>query len=378
MDITIISPYVYGYFNEERGPTPGGAQRQQYIVSKELIKRGHQVSFIVGDFGQDSIETIDQVKFIKGAPTQNSDTLGNGKSLIRLVWSMNFTNSDLYLVRGSPKLAIATYYIARILRKPFVFRLANDSDADPQHLENKYSKPVDYLYQHTISGASEVMSQTNQQKNMLKQNFNMNSQVVPNAYNVPPREKLVSHKDRGGILWVGSSDQEQKKPERFLELADKIPNKSFKMISKPLPTDEGYHRILQHKAEKINNLLFLGEISPSKVHEHFRKSKALVNTSDYEGFPNTFLEAWRYETPVISLHFDPDEILKSTDMGIFSGSMSKMIDDIVFLDESIDERMMMGEAGRNYVIENHSLERVTDKYEKIFRQSIRDHSPELS
>jgi glycosyltransferase involved in cell wall biosynthesis len=376
MNITIVSPYAYGYFNKESGPTPGGAQRQQYIISKELKNKGHQISFIVGDFGQNSVETIDQIKFINGAPTQSSNVLSDGKSLIELVWSMSTANSDLYLVRGSPKLATATYYIAQMLRKPFIFRLANDSDVDPQYLEEKYSKPMRYLFQNTISGAAEVMVQTNRQKNMLKQRMDINPLVVPNGYDVPPSEELVPHKDREGILWVGSSDQEQKKPERFLELADQLPNKSFKMISKPLPTDKGYHKILQQKAEKRSNLLFLGEISPNKVHKHYQKAKFLVNTSDYEGFPNTFLEAWRYETPVISLYFDPDDLLKSTDIGIHSEDMTNMIDDVVYLNESVDERMKMGKAGRNHVVENHSLERVVDKYEKIFHQIIRDHSQE--
>ena len=40
------------------------------------------------------------------------------------------------------------------------------------------------------------------------------------------------------------------------------------------------------------------------------KSKILINTSSFEGFPNTFVQAWANGVPVISLKVDPDNIIK--------------------------------------------------------------------
>ena len=58
------------------------------------------------------------------------------------------------------------------------------------------------------------------------------------------------------------------------------------------------------------------------------KSDALISTSEAEGFPNVFIESWYLGKPVISLHVDPSDIIKSNNLGILQIQILKMINHI--------------------------------------------------
>jgi len=370
MRISIVSPYIYSYFNSDSGPTPGGAQRQQFLITKQLIKRGHNVSFIVGDFEQAKKEFHNGINLIKGAPTEINGPFSICGAAFRLLSAMKSANPDVFLVRGSPKLTTATYCCSKILRKPLVFRLANDSDINPDYLDSEYSTSIQWLYRQSLQDAAAVMAQTSQQHEKLKREFGVSSRVVTNAYHVPPKKEIIPQTDRNSVLWVGSSDPDQKKPQRFLNLASTISSESFEMVSKRMPDDDGYHEQLRKNAEGIPNLHFVGEVSPDAVHDYYRNAKILINTSDYEGFPNTFLEAWRYETPVVSLFFDLDETLASEEVGMISGDMAQLEQDVRLLAQDPKCRSQMGAAAREMVASHYSLANVTEEYESVFASAI--------
>ncbi len=250
-----------------------------------------------------------------------------------------------------------------------MFRLANDSDIDPEYLQSNYSEPVRRLYRRAIRGAAAVMTQTEQQQEALNQEFGVDSRVVTNAYDLPSKDEIIPHRNRTRVLWVGSSDPDQKKPQRFLDLASDVPDELFAMVSKEMPNDDGYHNQLRQNANDIDNLDFIGEVPPDEVHQYYKNAKILVNTSDYEGFPNTFLEAWRYETPIVSLFFDLDGLLSSNEVGVFSGDMCQLARDVQRLGGEDGLRSRMGATGRELVNERYSISSVAKEYESVFESA---------
>ena len=60
--VCFISPKVYPIFNRSMSHVFGGAEVDLYMLSTELAKDDHfSVSVIAGDYGQDDIETIENV-----------------------------------------------------------------------------------------------------------------------------------------------------------------------------------------------------------------------------------------------------------------------------------------------------------------------------
>jgi glycosyltransferase involved in cell wall biosynthesis len=278
---------------------------------------------------------------------------------------------DTFLVRGAPRLATATFFSSRILRKRFVFRVANDADVDLSYLESRYSQPIIRLYRIAVSRAEVVIAQTERQQQLLDDHFNVEASLVPNGYDLPAPSELLSHEKRQHILWVGSSDPEKKNPRLFLQLAKELPNLEFTMVSQPIAGHKKYHRKLLEEASSVKNLNFTGPVAPNEIHDYYRAAMLLVNTSDYEGFPNTFLEAWRYETPIVSLYFDLDSVLKNELGGIWSGSMEKLATAVEQLASNPSRRADLGADGRSHMKENYSLSRVVDLYEDSFERALK-------
>ena len=80
----------------------------------------------------------------------------------------------------------------------------------------------------------------------------------------------------------------------------------------------------------------------------------LLCTSDEEGFPNTFTQAWASGTPVVSLKVDPDNIIEKMRLGLISKSLDKLVADIELLIMSSEHREDIAGRARRYVTEKHN------------------------
>ncbi len=340
------------------------------MISTELVRRGYDVSAVVADYGQSVREHHSGVELTRGVPEAISGISSIIGAFYGLVRSMHTVGADLYLVRGAPRLATATFLVSKVLRKRFVFRVANDSDVDPSYLKDRYDWFFNHLYRVSVGHADAVIAQTQKQQQLLKEHFGIEAKLVPNGYDLPPSSDLISHRERSHILWVGSSDPKKKNPHLFLQLAERLPGLKFKMISQPIAGKEDFHEELKRKAVFITNLDFVGPVAPDEVHSYYRAAMLLINTSSYEGFPNTFLEAWRYETPIVSLHFDLDGLLEDEQGGVRAGTIETLVEVVGQLAEELSTRARLGKKGRVYMKKNFSLDEVVSLYEEAFEAAI--------
>jgi glycosyltransferase involved in cell wall biosynthesis len=72
-------------------------------------------------------------------------------------------------------------------------------------------------------------------------------------------------------------------------------------------------------AETTPNLHLLPTTAPGEVLALYPRAVAIVSTSHFEGFPNTFLEAWAHGTPALSLRVDPDRVIERHGLGAACG-----------------------------------------------------------
>ena len=114
-------------------------------------------------------------------------------------------------------------------------------------------------------------------------------------------------------------------------------------------------RKIENAASKIQNLKYMDFVSRNKIFDYYKKAILLVNTSKTEGFPNTFLEAWAYSVPIISLNVDPDGVISKYGLGYHSETFNRMINDIKNLLVNKESREKMGKNGRKYVETYHDV-----------------------
>ena len=203
------------------------------------------------------------------------------------------------------------------------------------------------IARYSIQHADRVVCQAEDQAVLLERNFGRHCDLVlPNIHPVPDDDPWVK-KDPITVVWVGNI-KPLKRPEILLDLAAAFVGEQhvrFLMIGR-----EGSGK---HYADFVSrlthapNVAYLGELPVEQVNRILGESHILVNTSDFEGFPNTFIQAWMREVPVVSLNVDPDRLLVNDGLGFCSGSIGRLKHDVGELVRNNGLREEIGRRARS-------------------------------
>ena len=353
-----------------RGPYFGGAELQMSILSKELVKRSYDVSFIT--FGEKSsfYETYDDIKVYCAF---NSKFKGysylhpyNIYSLIKILHKIE---ADIYIKKGYSPLTGIMAFIAKLQNKKFFFIASSDKDLSGKLDASSIDKWPNIFYQFGVKNCTRVICQTNHQLNLLEQKVGKKGIIIKNLYHLTNKENVKRDPKSLKILWIGRLIH-GKRPELFLRLAKQLPDYRFWIIISRHPLDVDYYDQIYKEAIKIDNLDFLGYIPYKEIKRFYAESSMLISTSISEGFPNTFLEAWGNSIPVVSIGFDPDEIICNNGLGVHIENFEDLVKNVDMLIKNDRLREKMGMHGRKYVEAEHSVIRIVDEYEKLFNHKF--------
>ncbi|HEY5132611.1 MAG TPA: glycosyltransferase family 4 protein, partial [Candidatus Krumholzibacteriaceae bacterium] len=170
------------------------------------------------------------------------------------------------------------------------------------------------------------------------------------------------------FLWVGRF-QPTKRPDLFLDLARALPEVRFTMIG-GYAGDEKYAVRVTEAAARLANVTHIPFVPPAEIEPYYRRARALINTSSLEGFPNTYLHAWVYGVPVITLEIDPDEIVSKNRIGIVAGTFEGLVEAVRSLRVDESMRSEMSARAFRYVRENHDIKDRGDDYIRFFENVL--------
>ena len=361
LKICFISLGAYSMLSGTNEALIGGAELQQVLLAKELVKANADVTFVVFDHHQKSPspEIINGIRIIKSYPVDTPSGIRFSK--LYFVWkALDQANADIYFLRWG--LAGITSFYSFFKNKKFIYSVASDSAIDRKLANPKFYNY--YLNKLDIKRADVVIAQTIRQQEVLMRKIRRESILIKSMHILPdgkPQKNAPST-----ILWV-STIRRIKQPELFLKLAKELPVYRFQMVGPPTWDSPEYSKEIQRLASEIPNLEFIGFVPYYEINLYFDRASIFVNTSSFEGFPNTFLQAWARYTPVISLNVDPDGTICKYKLGFHSKRFEQMVEDVKLLlnDERLREEMGMN--GRKYVEREHDVKHIRQKYAKVFR-----------
>jgi glycosyltransferase involved in cell wall biosynthesis len=166
-----------------------------------------------------------------------------------------------------------------------------------------------------VRAAAEVVVQTEQQAEMCQQRFGRHPVVIPSiAEPAEPRRGVPE-----AFLWIGRMAP-YKRLDRYLELAAAVPEARFQAIAVPASDDQpGITARLEQARHELPNLEVLEPRPRAELAPLIERAVAMVNTAQYEGMPNVFLEGWARGVPALALSHDPDGVIVSHGLGGFAG-----------------------------------------------------------
>jgi glycosyltransferase involved in cell wall biosynthesis len=209
-----------------------------------------------------------------------------------------------------------------------------------------------------------VVSQTKSQARTLSDGFGVDSTVIPNGCVITPESRLSTTASGPDVLWVGRIQHQQKRPDRVLDLAEKTNGIQYEIVGPLEGSDDYCNRFLQ-RVETMDKVQYSGFVNPDEMVKKYISSDILLNTSDYEGFPNTFLEAWQCRVPVVSQYYSFDDRLQDLDFGFQTGGLTPTADILMNLLADQERLKTIGQRARQFVIDNYSIQNVAADYETL-------------
>lgn len=302
----------------------GGAQLQQTLLAKALVRRGMAVSMVVGDYGQEDGAVWNGIR------TYKAYSAHEGIPVVRFLhprWTklcaaMRRAAADVYYVStAGGQVGQVAIWAANNGRR-MIFRVASDADCDPRRVLISFWRDKK-LYEYGLHRAAVILAQSARQQLLLRQNYGVESAVASSLVDdAPDQVRAFSERDVS-LLWVGNI-QQLKRPDMFLELAQRLPGCFASMVGGPLPDTQQLYRQVSESAARVGSLTFHGPLSYPATNQLFDRARLFVNTSEIEGFPNTFLQAWIRGVPVVSF-FDPDGVIQREGLGQAVASLDEMV-----------------------------------------------------
>jgi glycosyltransferase involved in cell wall biosynthesis len=162
----------------------------------------------------------------------------------------------------------------------------------------------------------------------------------------------IENQSKQYIAWLGLY-QYQKNLRLLYEIALSLKNEQFMIAGKEeSKCDEETHSYLS-MLKKLPNVTFSGFLHREQVLPFLSKAKFLLNTSHYEGFSNTFLEAMTVGTPIItSRNVNPDSIITKYNLGMVYNDSVDLQKQFSSLTPGLYK--VMARNVREYVNEHHN------------------------
>lgn len=359
MKLAITNDIVYAYASGDPSAV-GGAERYQWLLARALATAGWSVTVGVREtLSTAEHKTIDGVEFVG---------VGGGQVLTAWYRFLLSERPDWWYWQGADHLWGPAVGMAKMVGVRTIFSAALDRDVQPRRA--LFRRPRWWpLYAWGLSRTDKIFVQHGGQLAQLPTRWQPKASILPGIVSKTSCVKPHVNREKY-VAWVAVLRQ-VKRPDLLIEIARRLPSVRFVACGGPstFMSPPGYGETIVNALRAQRNIEFLGKVAPGEALQIIRNAAVLLSTSDEEGFPSVFLEAWSGGTPVISLKLDPDRIIEREELGTVPGTVENATADIIALMDSPERRQEMGDRARRYVAEAHSEAAVTTVFERAIRDA---------
>jgi glycosyltransferase involved in cell wall biosynthesis len=283
-----------------------GAERTENPAAVMTFSGANE--YVGRDFPFDLVETYDPQKGLKYL-----------KYLTTYIPSMqravNQTKPDVLIQACAGAITGMAAFVAHRAGIPFVYRVANDMDVDERY-KSRLKFYEQMMYSYGLDKSDLIMCQNQYQYDAVKKKYpNKPAVLLPNPFGFGEEFSPQPLVERKYVAWLGVF-QYQKNLPLLLRISKSLPEVNFRIGGMRGSTvDEPTNQALT-ELEDLPNVEFVGYVKRDEVLPFLGNAVALLNTSHYEGFSNTYLEAFSRGTPVIAQQgADPDGVIGKLNLG---------------------------------------------------------------
>jgi glycosyltransferase involved in cell wall biosynthesis len=276
----------------------------------------------------------------------------------------------IYQVIGSAHTGIAAFYAKRHGCR-LIWRVTDEMSLrrDPIKWWRPHHRLERALLEYGIRRATTIVAQTESQRQLLTESFGRPDALIVRNFHPQPNERPSKGGGKKRILWIANLKR-IKNPEAFVRLAARFRDRSdveFVMLGAGAD-HPAWVRQTEEQIRLCGNIRYPGQVSPAEVNARLAEAHLLVNTSDTEGFSNTFIQAWMREVPVVSLSVDPDRVFSSSSPSLLAGSEERLKELVENLLDHEDLRARLAAEARALASERYTEANAARLVEIILNQ----------
>ncbi len=274
-------------------------------------------------------------------------------------------NKPDYLILSIPDWSTFVWAIfCKMLKIKLVVRVSNDNFVDKRLMET-HAKVFYYLMKFGFSLSYAIVCQNVYQFNQLKKKYPKKkiAKFVNPFYRKTTQNyrSIKTNENKSYIAWLGLF-QYQKNLKLLFKIAKSLNGTSFKIAGENVPgtLDEETKEYLL-ALDKLSNVEFVGFLNKQDTYEFLSKAKFLLSTSRYEGFSNTFLEAFSCKTPILTnTNVNPDGIIERYALGLVYTDVEDLINKLDEINE--EDYNIMKENTVDYLNNFHSYIKLAKQF----------------
>lgn len=225
---------------------------------------------------------------------------------------------DYVIIHGSSRIHAFLYLLSKRYHFKLIYFGASDVDfvKGQEFLVHGIDK---LLFRWALKKTKYIICQNEFQQEKLLSYYSKNSIIIPSIWFLDEGRLFKKTND---FIWVANI-KPLKRLEWFVELAARM--SSFRFVVIGGIQDYEYFNRIESKMNELSNIKYLGPLPLNRVQDEIARSRILICTSEFEGFPNTFVQAFAENVPVVST-VNPNGIFTKKELG----AICESIDDIEF------------------------------------------------
>lgn len=347
-DVVFYAPWIAPLLAGDAGPG-GGAETQLYLLARELAALGWRAAVVAYPHPK-LPRRVGEVEVIERSPPAGRLPLVGKLAETRAVWSsLARADAEVFVQRAAGFETGLVALAARARGSRFVYSSANVIDFDFGRLEKR--KRNVFGFESGVRLADVIVVQTREQEALCERRFGRRPVLIKSIAERAPRRSQTPTT----FVWIGRLT-EYKRPLAFVDLARSVPAASFEMVA--VPTAETTPKLtdaLTRAARELDNLRILAPRPRSEIIPVIERAAAVVNTADYEGMPNVFLEGWARGVPALALAHDPDGVIEREGLGGFArGSQARLVELATEAWATRDDQAAVAASCQAYIDREHS------------------------
>lgn len=336
-------------------PKVAGVPLQMSMWAKAFLEKGWRVQSISSRIGEYIVDDVRFVQIPHCSPRWVKLHLGFVGEIIESYKFLKKIKPDMVFTRAMTLDLLTLAVCSKLLNFKFVFFGASDEDFLPRKQSKwNFNHGLNKYYRESLRIVRYIVTQNRFQSDSLMKHYGQDSIIIPNIWSMGVDELRDKEFD---VIWVGNL-RRLKRAEWFLNLAKMLPQCRFALVGGVAEQD--YYDEIKSKSDSIDNLDFKGACNLQKTNELISKSRILACTSEFEGFPNTFLQAWSYNVPVIST-VDPSDVIKNNNLGLFVLTEDDFLVAVKKILSEKDDYNDKVKSIKQYFLSNHSADIQLDK-----------------